>query len=249
MKSTIFAGIALIILTLILAGCAAPQCYPPNKIIDNKCCLDEDANAVCDYEEGKTSTQTKKTETTEQTTVSAAPDTTEETTVETEEEEPQIQTIKAPTATYPVVKQGYTFGVQKIGPYEPQKMLEINDLSAFRTSRDKGTMDWMVFTVRNRDSTKANYIVELLFEGARIEGTEVSVKKEYTIPALALGEKYVVNQSLGIGLSKINSTKKMTLSVYEKYTAPRKNLDTITKNVVPVDYMDDLEIYTYGIPE
>ena len=36
----------LAILLIFLAGCAAPKCYPPNEIIDNRCGLDENDNDV-----------------------------------------------------------------------------------------------------------------------------------------------------------------------------------------------------------
>jgi hypothetical protein len=122
-------------------------------------------------------------------------------------------------------------------------------MSAFRTSRDKGLMDWMVFTVRNIGETNLNPVVELLFEGARVEEYTARVKKEYILQPLKPGEKIVINQSMGIRFAEINKTKEMTLSVYERFSAPREDIEVLEKAFVPTDYMESMEVYTYGPPE
>ena len=80
----------------------------------------------------------------------------------------------------------------------------------------------MVYTVRNIGQADLNPIVELLLEGARLEGYQVRVLKEYTIPTLKPGEKIVLNQSLGIYFADINKTKLLTLAIYEKFKAGKK---------------------------
>jgi len=226
--------VLLTILLLMIAGCAAPTCYPPNKILGNNCCLDEDDNDVCDYEE------------------EGADEEPEELVIEPEEEEeveyaPQIQEVEVPEPA-PIRTGGYEFGVSDINLGESRDPLQLNKMSAFRTSRDKGMMDWMVFTVRNKGQTKLNAEVELFFEGARIEEHSTRVKKEYTIPELAPGEKYVVNKSLGIRFSEINKSKKITMKVYEKFVAPREDLDVLTKEFIPQDLFESMEIYYYDRP-
>jgi len=240
-KILIFAIVALSM--VLLAGCAAPTCYPPNKILGNKCCIDDDDNDVCDYEEGAVADKTVVEDT-------EADDGEGDDAYEPSapvKEEPQIQKIKAPEPA--PIKTSIELGKQEIKLGEPRKYLEINQLSAYRTSRDKGMMDYLVLTVRNIGDSTLNAEVELLFEGARIEEHATRVKKEYTIPALKPGEKYVMNTSLGIRFGEIEKEKKMTLSVYEKYTAPKKDLQVLVKDFIPTDYMESMEIYTYGLPD
>ncbi|MBN1543948.1 hypothetical protein JW898_00635 [Candidatus Woesearchaeota archaeon] len=234
-------GIIAAILILMVAGCTAPTCYPPNKILGNKCCLDEDNNDVCDYEEQMPAVHEEESATEE-------PEP-EEAEMTEEQEEPQIQQVKMPEAVEPAMPRTLELGKQQIRLGEPRKYLEINKLTAYRTSTDKGMMDDAVITVRNIGQKDLNAIVELFFEGARIEEYEAKVKKEYTIPTLKPGEKYVMKQSLGIRFAEIAETKTMTLSVYEKYIAPRKDLETLEKRFVPKDLFESMEIYTYGLPD
>jgi hypothetical protein len=244
MKKMILIAI-LTVLALLVAGCTAPTCYPPNKIIDNKCCVDDDDNSVCDYEE-----QTAKKDVTQTTTTVDEEDEEDDTVVmaaDEEDDEPQIQKVTAPKPA--PIKTGLQLGVQDMRLGEKRQYLEINQLSAYRTSRDKGLMDFMVLTVRNIGNKKLNAEVELYFEGARVEEHTARIKKTYTIPELEPNEKYVMNKSLGIRFDKIDQTKKMTLSVYEKFVAPKDELDVLKKEFVPTDYMESMEIFTYGLPE
>ncbi|MFC1741313.1 hypothetical protein ACFL3V_02150 [Nanoarchaeota archaeon] len=243
MNGKILIGIFLTIIIMLLAGCKAPTCYPPNEIIDNKCCVDDDSNDVCDYEEGKATE--KESDVTE--TVEEAEDQEEVVEADLDEEEPEIQEIDIPEPA--PIRMGIQLGKQKMKLGEAREYLQLHEISAYRTSRDKGIMDYMVLTVRNPSGKKLNPLVELLFEGARLEEHSTRVKKEYEIPALEPGEKYVMNKSLGIRYASINKTKKMTLTVFEKFSAPRENLGTVKKEFVPTDYMDSLEIFTYGKPE
>ncbi|MBU2560697.1 MAG: hypothetical protein KKD17_00205 [Nanoarchaeota archaeon] len=229
-------GIIAAILILMIAGCSAPTCYPPNKILGNKCCLDEDSNDVCDYEEQKPAVQEEEQV--------AEPEQAEMT-----EEEPQIQQVEVPKVVEPAMPRTLELGKQQIRLGEPRKYLEINKMSAHRTSTDKGLMDYAVITVRNIGQKELDSVVELFFEGARVEEHSTRVKKEYTIPTLKPGEKYVMNQSLGIRFAEINKTKKMTLTAYDKYSAPRKDLETLKKEFVPQDLFESMEIFTYGLPD
>lgn len=228
-------GILAAILILMIAGCSAPTCYPPNKILGNNCCLDEDGNDVCDYEE----TAEEEPEVVEE-----APEE-----VELEEEEPQIQQVEMPKTVEPAVPRTLQVGKQDIKLGEPRKYLEINKMTAYRTSRDKGIMDYMIFTVRNIGQAPMSSEVELLFEGARVEDHSTKVKKAYTVPELKPGEKYVFNQSLGIRYAEIDKTKKMTMTLYPRFVAPRDAIDTLKKEFVPQDLFETMEIFTYGLPE
>jgi hypothetical protein len=237
MKGKIMCGVMLSLLILLLAGCSAPTCYPPNKILGNKCCLDEDSNDVCDYEESKPVVQ--KEEPAEE--VEAEPEA---------EPEPQIQRVITPR---PAVEEPAApeekYGKMPIGLGEPKKYLTIDDMSTYKISRDKALMDYMVFTVRNIGQVPLNPVVEIVVEGARVEEYTARVKKEYFLPILKPGEKNVMYQSLGIKLGDLNKTKQITMTVYERYSAPRKDLDTLKKQFDPKDYLVDEEIHTYGLPE
>jgi hypothetical protein len=244
-------------LSLLLAGCEPPTCYPPNKIIGNKCCMDSDSNNICDYEENETATATTATESketeeteTELTSEESAGET--ETAEETAEAEPQIQKITVKpttTTTATIAKTAPTYGKMKIAPGEPHKFLQIEDMKAYRSSRDRGTLDYFVLTVRNAGIKDITPKVRLFFETARIENYEARVEKEYMIPTLKPGEKYVTKQLLGIKFSKINETKKMTLTMLDRYDATDTPIEVLKKEFVPTDYMDDLTIYTFGPPE
>jgi hypothetical protein len=166
---------------------------------------------------------------------------------EEEEEEPQIQEVEMPEPA--PIQTGLVEGKQDMRLGESREYLQINKLSAFRTSVDKGLMDYMIFTVRNPGNKDLNGVVELFFEGARVNERETRVKKEYTIPTLEPGEKYVLKQSLGIRFAGINKTKTMTMSVYDKYIAPREDLGKVKKEFIPTDYMESMEIFYYGLPE
>ncbi len=239
MKAAI--SIIICILIMMVAGCEAPTCYPPNKIIGNKCCLDENHNEICDYEE-ETLAEEAEEEIEEQ--AEMVEDELEDA---EEREEPQIQQVEMPEPA--PIPTGLVEGKQDMRPGESRDYLTLHKMSAFRTSRDKGMMDYMVITVRNPSQKKLNAIVELFFEGARLNEYETRVKKEYTIPELDPGEKYVLNQSLGIRFAKINESKSMTLKVYEKYVAPREDLGEVKRTFVPTDYMESMDIYYYGRPE
>jgi hypothetical protein len=239
MNGKLMCGVIISLLILLIAGCSAPTCYPPNKILGNKCCLDEDSSGVCDYEEPKKAVQ--KEEPAEEEELEAAP----------EEPEPQIQRIvtAAPAEEEEPAEPRPEYGKMPIGPGEPKKYLTIDEMSTFKISRDKAYMDYMVFTVRNIGETNLNPVVELLVEGARVEEYTARVKKEYFLPVLKPGEKNVVFQSLGIKLGDINKTKQITMTIHERYTAPRQDIETLKKQFDPADYFVDDEIHTYGLPE
>lgn len=220
----------LLVGILMLAGCAAPQCYPPNKIIDNKCCLDDNDNSVCDAEE----------------TVE------EETPVETEEpvveQEPQIQQVVTPEPE-PIVEDEPEYGEiteMKLG--ETRKYLTIDDWEMYRSSTDKGEMTWMIYTVKNIGKTKITPNIELYFDGARLEEYTARVAKEYTLDALEPGEKVTFKQSMGIRFAGIDQEKKITMSIYDRYSAPREDLAVLEKTFVPQDEFESMEIFIHGLP-
>ena len=231
------------VLILLLAGCTAPTCYPPNKIIGSKCCVDDNDNGVCDYDEEV---------------VEEVPEDTEEVQDEPEEglesvtgqmvaveEEPPVQEEESPEPT----GSGLEPGKYKIQLGEHKQYLQLNEMDAYRTSRDRGMMDSMTFTVRNIGGKKLNPVVELLFEGARVEEHSARVKKEYFLETINPGEKLVVYQSLGIRFEGLEEPKTLRLTVYERYASPREDLQIIDKEIIPTDYMDNMKIYTYGRPE
>lgn len=230
-------------LVLLLAGCKAPTCYPPNKIIGNNCCLDENSNGVCDYDEEIAEQEEE---------VEEAEEEQEEVVMQTEEEEPEEaeeELAEEKEPEYVALPTGLEPGTYEIRMGEPKEYLQINKMTAYRTSRDKGMMDDIIFTVRNIGNKKLNPVVELYFEGARIEGYETNAKKEYVLAPLEPGEKHIVKKSLGIMFSGINKTKEIELSVYEQFVAPRENLQVIRKEFVPQDLFESMEIFTYGLPE
>jgi hypothetical protein len=246
MNRKICVGIVLVISLLLLAGCKSPMCYPPNKIIDNKCCLDANDDDVCDYDEEIAEKEAEEAEEVEEEEEAGEiemeeQEPEEEIEAEEEEEEQEVEPALLPTGLEP--------GKYEIRLGEQKQYLQINKLTAYRTSRDKGIMDYMVFTVRNIGDKKLNPVVELFFEGARVDEHEARVKKEYVLEPLEPGEKLIVNKALGIRYEGINKTKKIKMYIYEQFVAPRENLATVTKEFVPQDLFESMEIYTYGLPD
>ena len=233
MKTRLIAIAILLIGLLAAAGCSAPQCYPPNKIIGNKCCLDADDNGICDMDEE----------------IQEEPET-EEAEEQTEEDpEPQIQPVAVKPAEEAEEQEPFQYGkVMTMHPGEMNQYLTIDDWSMYRSSTDKGELQWMIFTVRNTGSSKLTSKIELNFEGARIGDYEARVKKEYDIPTLNPGEKVTIKQSMGIRFAGIDNKKKLTMSIYDKYSAPRDDLQVLVKEFTPSKEMDSLEIYTLGPP-
>jgi hypothetical protein len=245
MRKIIIAIIALLL--LVLAGCAAPTCYPPNKILGNKCCLDSNNNEKCDFEEGAAQTAEETEPVVKETVTEIPQETTEETTEPVLPTQTERQQAVAP-APKPATDE-IQLGKQKMNSLDPHQYLQINKLEAYRTSTDKGMMDYMVYTVRNIGPSDLDAMVELYFEGARLEEHQIRILKEYRIPVLKAGEKIVIQQSLGIYFADINATKKITMSIYKRLEGPRKDLEVLKKEFVPKTLFPTMEIFTYGKPE
>ena len=247
--------VLLIVLAILLTGCEAPVCYPPNKIIGNKCCIDDNDNGACDIEEAQEAPEESKEQAVKE--KEPVPEATEEDAPEkTEKEEAPKENIELEQETEPEAT-GLEPGKYKIKIGEPKKYLEINELTAYRTSRNKGMLDEMTFTVRNIGSKTLNPVVELLFDGSgmsyieeeRVPEYDLRVGKEYMLDPIEPGEKLIVKKSLGIRFQGIDNKKKLSLTVYERYSAPREDLEIIKKEFVPQDLFESMEIYTYGLPE
>lgn len=240
-------GTLMIILLMAVAGCTAPTCYPPNKIIGNNCCQDSDDNDVCDYDE-----QTEE----EEEPVATVDETPEEVEME-EEEEPQIQQVEMPEPEPVEAVDPLEPGKYEIKFGEPKQYIEINEIKTYRTSRDKGIVDEITFTVRNLGAKTLNPVVDLHYDGAgvnymdteRVPEYEIRVDKEYTLQKIEPGEKLVVKKSVGIRYQSIETRKEITLDVYERFVSPKKDLGTDSQTFVPVDLFETMEIYTYGPPE
>ncbi len=243
MKTKICASVLLVVMIIFLAGCEAPKCYPPNKIIDNKCCIDDDSNGVCDIEE------THQEEAAQETVQ-------EQPAVQEEVQQPEVAEEEAVAEETPEAA-GLEPGKYDIRIGEPKKYLEINELKSYRTSRDKGMLDEMTFTVRNIGTQTLNPVVELFFDGSgmnyideeRVPEYDVRVGKEYTLDAIKPGEKRVIKKSLGIRFQGIDNKKTLTLTIYDRFTAPRKDLEVLKKEFVPQDLFKTMDIYTYGMPD
>jgi hypothetical protein len=241
----------VLILFVLLVGCNAPVCYPPNTIIGNKCCLDDNKNSACDYDEKKESAEPE-----EDLSLDNEEDETEETAEETKEtirEEPAKKTT--------IIKSGSPAKQdtlkQNIAPGEPRQYLEINELKAYRSSTDKGVIDEMTYTVRNIGKTKITPTVDLMFdnhgidftEKERIREYELTVMKNYDLVALEPGEKLVIKQLLGIRFQGINETKTLQLSIYDRNSAPRKDIQVLRREILPTKYFSTMDIQFYGPEE
>lgn len=253
-KKAILGIFFVLILFGLLVGCNAPVCYPPNTIIGNKCCLDDNKNSVCDYDEKEESAEleedlsldNKEPETEE------ADEETPKNNEENREESAQKTTIIKSSSPS---KQDTS--KQKIGPGEPRQYLEINELKAYRSSTDKGVIDEMTYTVRNIGKIKITPTVDLMFdnhgidftEKERIREYELTVMKNYDLITLKPGEKLVIKQLLGIRFQGINETKTIQLSIYDRNSAPRKDLQVLSREILPTKYFSTMDIQFYGPEE
>ncbi|MFC1723689.1 hypothetical protein ACFL0V_06110 [Nanoarchaeota archaeon] len=231
--------IALMISVLMLVGCA-PQmkCSEPNTVINNECCLDADDNDICDSDEEPEPEPEPESEPEPQIDRSYN---------EKPEPEPQIDKSYEAKVEPAQLPNTYEPGISKIRVGEPKQWLQIHELSAFRTSRDKGYMDYMVYTVRNLGSKEKSYKVDMYFEnGVTSSGAEKPVGKEYNIEKLEPGEKITVKQSLGIYFHGIEESKDLKLSISDPMVYPREDINSISKTFKPTSIFEDMEIYTYG---
>ncbi len=248
----------LLISTMLLVGCAQNiTCAEPNKIINKECCLDEDGDDVCDYDQVEIDSKTQNSEPTIDRTYNQAE--TDYRATPTPEPEP---TIDRSYTTKPVQYTGepsqaieeqedyspnYQEGISDIRLSEPKQWVQIHKLSSYRSSRDKGQMEWMYYTVRNLGTKPMKLGVDLMFQyGITPSGTQSPIGKEYTIEELEPGEKITINQSLGMYFEGVEETKTITLDVYNRFTYPKEDLQIIKKSFKPVDIMDTLEIMQYG---
>jgi hypothetical protein len=232
MRIGIISIVILAVIALLLAGCSAPQCYPPNKIVDNKCCVDDDSNSVCDMDEPQPAEEEPQVEVQPEPVV---------------EEEPQIHKLETPKTE--TVEIGLQIGKQMMKQYEKRDYIELNDFTMYRSSTDKAIMDFMVYTVRNPGEVTINPVVEILFEKARLDEHQSTVKKEYVLDPLKPGEKIVINQSIGVVFAKINETKEIHMRVYERLSAPVEEFGTVDKTFVPFKKLTSMEIFIHGLTE
>ncbi|MBW2967864.1 hypothetical protein KY362_05240 [Candidatus Woesearchaeota archaeon] len=240
-----------LILIMMMAGCSAPMCYPPSKVIGNKCCVDENANNVCDYdEEPAPAEEPEEAELTEE----PAQEAEEETPAE---EEPKIQTVPKPAPAPAPETDDPEFGKMKIKTGEPREYLTIDKITSFRTSRDKGMLDEIHYTVRNLGTGTITPTVEFFFDNEGMDFSETErvyeyplrVLKEYKLESLKPGEKHVIKQSLGIRFQGIEQPKQIEMSVYDRYSSPKKDLAKVERKIKPVDLFETMEIYTYSRPD
>ena len=234
--------IALLISVMLIAGCASQiKCSEPNTVIGNECCLDDNDNDQCDNSEEEL--EPEPAEQVEKKVVRAVPE-------PEPEPEPQIrQVYTEPTPAIDLINPTEP-GIYKMRQGESRKWVEINEIFAYRTSRDKGYMDYMIYTVRNHGTKKAKFKVNMMFEyGLNSMGADARVGKEYTIAQLEPGEKAIMKQSLGIYFKGIEELKTMEMNIYDPFVVPKEDLDTLTKTFTPTKYFPDMETHTYGYEE
>lgn len=235
---------SILMLAILIAGCAAPVCYPPNKIIGNKCCIDDNDNNVCDADEAPEAEEAEEEQEAEEQ-QEATPVEEEE---DAEEEEAEPEEEEEATGLEP--------GKYDMKLGEPKRYLEINKISAYRSSRDKGVIDEIVFTVRNIGDSIFSPTADLHFDGTGVDFTEqdrvpeyeLKVDHEFDLQELDPGEKLIVRKYLGIRFQDIDDDKTIRMSVYDRYKAPREDLAEVETEIVPQELFDSMEIYTYGPP-
>ena len=239
MKAIIaFVVVAAFLLSVLSVGCApAIRCEAPSKIIGNKCCLDEDDSGVCDSEEPEVTPEPEATPENE-----PAPE--PELEAEPEPVIPQPPVVKpapVPEPEAPALKEGKF----KIVKGEPKKYAEINDLVLHRYSYDKVELDFMWYTVRNVGEKALNPEVRIRAEGARTGDSEYSsssVERTYNLDKLEPGEKQVIMLPMGIRYGQMNKTKTLTVSVFERFVAPKEVLGEYSLDFIPRDELDSMDI-------
>ncbi len=237
MKYFIF---SILLIFLLIAGCT-PQlvCESPSSVIDDRCCLDENDNNVCDSDESELIQEPK---------ILLEP-------VEPELSEPVKEPVlepqlKTPPTTTEVVKEvepQLKAGTFNIAPGESRKYIELNDLEMHRYSTNKIMLDYLWYTVRNIGGKTLNPEVRIRAEGIRqtnqeSDGTS-SREFTYILDSLDPGEKQVIKLALDIRFGQINKSRDFTLEVYERFVAPKEVKDKDVYNFVPYDELESTEIW------
>ena len=126
---------------------------------------------------------------------------------------------------------------------DPRQYLSLsNDLDLKRISTDRGEFRSLTFTVRNLNDEPINVEVQALFLGFEVSGKPAKVEKQFDIPQIPPGFKFMKKFPQTIYFEDIEETKTIELYLTEKYTDPSTITQTVKRNFVPYDEMESLEI-------
>ena len=228
---------SILFVFMLLVGCSPSLvCESPSSVIDGRCCVDANANRVCDSDEPAPNIVETK----------------EYVPVEPVVEEPVVVATKEPVTNQVVKEPEPTVVERKAGTFkilkgEPQKYVEINALELHRYSTDKIKLDYLWYTIRNIGEKTLNPEVRILAEGIRRSNQEgdgtTSREFTYDLESLAPGEKQVVKLALDVRFGQINKSRDLTIEVYERYVAPKEVKGKDVYTFVPFDELEDTDIW------
>ena len=235
--------ILLLVLVLLMGCTTVVYCEQPNKVIGDSCCMDKNDNKICD---GKEKTSVKTVE----------PKTDAKITANTTTKSTQTQKTTSPTTQKTEIKKTTTEtkteitelkkGKYDIQPGEPARYLEIKKMEIRRYSRDKGIIDKMSFIVRNVGAKAFSPTVVFTFDKGITSSGEGIIEQKYDFYELKPGEKIVEIRPMGVRFKEINTTKKITMQIYDRYVAPRADKETMEYQFNPWDVMESHEVDQWG---
>ncbi len=251
----IAAFVLLVVFTVFVAGCAPKMhCEAPAKVIGDSCCLDGNDNGVCDsYEPAPAKTPVVSDSASEQAVDQGSEDKVPEESLGSDVSQnsgADTASVKAPAEDSLTDKNADSeselkAGVFKIKFGEPKKYVDVLKLDAHRYSADKVMLDDIWYVVRNVGDKTLNPEVRIRAEGVRVNDYEDSYSsKEFTydLDPLEPGEKEIINLLTDLRYSQMNKTRTLTISVYERFVAPKEELGETVYEFRPVDELESMDI-------
>lgn len=133
-------------------------------------------------------------------------------------------------------------GISEISYDEPHEYLDITDMKFTRTSRDKAELKELTLTFRNIEYQPIKGIVIMTFEDVYVEDHKVTAEKEFELPEVKPGMKFVKVFPVGVYYHSLGDKKEISLSFYKKYETPRKYVGEKSLSIVPIDLLGSMEM-------
>lgn len=151
---------------------------------------------------------------------------------------------KTTTVRQPMTREGAT---EQPVPFDRRlegEMLTLDAYKLSRTSRDKGLVEGITFTVRNTGSKTLSPRVILWFKTQSVSDASIPdvTEKDYDLPQLEPGYKVTKTYPLNVRFHYLEEQKVFTLKLRERFVSPPKDLTVITKSFIPIEEMETMEI-------
>ena len=119
-----------------------------------------------------------------------------------------------------------------IGKDEPKKRFSIGFVDVRRTSRDKGMIKNIEFTVRNFDEKEFFPVVEFTMPGYD-RGKFMTLIKRFELPLLKPGMRFTHKYPVEMYFHEVDREKALNTTAYRKFTDPREFIAKVDYKFVP----------------